>query len=155
MSASPDRVTESDDGGWVAARVQATGFRTAVTTPRAHRFVADEPASAGGSDQGPTPYDYLLGAIASCTAMTIRMYATRKGWPLDEATVWVRTARSHESDCEECVTTPAALAPLRIQRRVELSGALTDEQRRRILEIADRCPVKQALQHGIGVEAVA
>jgi uncharacterized OsmC-like protein len=86
-------------------------------------------------------------------AMTLRMYAARKGWPLDEAVVAVRTSRSHAADCEQCAADEKPLPRLRLERRVELHGPLTDEQRARMLTIAERCPVKQALQHGVEVHA--
>ena len=139
---------ETDAGRWVTARVGAAGFRTEIET-RAHRLRADEPVPLGGTDAGPTPYELLLGALASCTAMTLRMYADRKGWPLADAEVRMRSARSHEPDCEHCETEKVGIG--RIERTVELSGSLTDEQRVRLLQIADRCPVKQTLERGIEV----
>ena len=141
-------VDDTDAGRWVAARVGASGFRTEIET-RAHRLRADEPVPLGGTDAGPTPYDLLLGALASCTAMTLRMYADRKGWPLAGAEVRMRSARSHEADCEQCETEKVGIG--RIERTVELDGTLTDEQRARLLQIADRCPVKQTLERGIEV----
>ena len=103
----------------------------------------------GGTDEGPTPYELLLGAIGGCTAITLRMYADRKGWPLEGVEVRLRTARSHERDCERCETETVGIDTL--EREVELAGPLTDEQRRRLLAIADRCPVKQSLERGIRV----
>src|SRR5918998_1741194 len=88
-----------DDGTWLSARTGPGGYRTDVIV-RGHAFVADEPASVGGSDNGPTPYDYLLAALGACTSMTLRMYASRKGWPLEEAVVRLRNARSHAADGE-------------------------------------------------------
>ena len=140
--------TGEDADRWVAARVGPDGFRTELET-RTHALVADEPRSLGGTDRGPTPYELLLGALGSCMAMTMRVYADRKGWPLEGAEVRLRTARSHEADCEACETSSVGVT--RIERVIELAGRLSDEQRRRVLEIADRCPVKQTLQHGIQV----
>lgn len=137
-----------DDGRWVSARVGPTGFRTELRA-RAHTLVADEPTNVGGTDTGPTPYELLLGALSSCTAMTLRMYASRKKWPLEGVTVQLRSARSHEADCERCDVEPVGIG--RVERRVELDGPLTDEQRRRLLEIADRCPVKQTLERGMKI----
>jgi putative redox protein len=138
--------------GWVTVRTQASGFRTEVRAGD-HAFVADEPLAVGGTNSGPTPYDYLLGALGACTTMTLRMYAGRKGWPLEEVEVQLRNARSHAADCDECETKPVGFR--RLERRIELRGPLTEEQRRRLLEIADRCPVKQTLGQGIAIEAVA
>ena len=81
--------------------------------------------------------------------MTLRMYADRKKWPLEGVVVQLRTARTHERDCENCEKEKVGVG--RIERRVELSGALSDEQRQRLMEIADRCPVKQSLERGIQV----
>lgn len=139
---------DAEDGAWVSARVGPSGFRTELAVG-AHRWLADEPLSVGGSDVGPTPYDMLLGALVGCTAMTMRMYADRKAWPLEAVRVSMRTARSHEADCEQCDTKEVGIA--RIERRVEMTGPLTDEQRKRLLQIADRCPVKQSLERGIRV----
>lgn len=143
---------EDDSGGWVTCRVGQTGFR-ADATVRSHRLSVDEPVAQGGADSGPTPYEYLLIALGGCTAMTLRLYANRKRWPLEEATVSLRQARSYEEDCEQCVDRTVGIT--RIQRRIDLTGALSDEQRARLLEIADRCPVKQTLNGQIRVETIA
>ena len=137
---------------WVTARTGAAGFRTEITAGN-HVFVADEPVSFGGTDGGPTPYDYLLAALASCTAMTLRMYADRKAWPLEEAVVRLRNARSYAADCANCEA--QAVGIRRLEREIELRGPLTGEQRDRLLAIAERCPVKQTIERGIRVEAVA
>jgi putative redox protein len=143
------------EAGWVTVVNDGPRYRSALRAG-AHALTVDEPTSFGGDDAGPTPYDLLLGAVASCMAITLRMYATRKAWPLEAVVVSMRTARAHAVDCADCVAPArrdAALAPLRLERRLELRGPLTDEQRARLAEIADRCPVKQAL--GRGVEVVA
>lgn len=145
----PELMTDNDDErSWLEARVGAEGFRADIVS-RHHRLVADEPEASGGSDAGPTPYEYLLAAIATCTAMTVRMYANRKQWPLESASVFVRHSSSYARDCENCVTQAVGVG--RIERRVELTGPLTDEQRTRLLQIADRCPIKQTLARGIEV----
>ena len=138
--------------GWVTVRTAESGFRTEVRAGD-HTFVADEPVAVGGTNAGPTPYDYLLAALGACTAMTLRMYAGRKGWPLEEVLVELRNARSHAADCEECEAKPVGFR--RLERRIELRGPLSDEQRRRLLAIADRCPVKQTLGQGITIDPVA
>lgn len=140
-----------DAAGWVTARVGPDGFRTELLTDR-HAFVADEPVQVGGTNAGPTPYEYLLSALGSCMVMTLRFYANRRGWPLESARVQLRSGRSHELDCEKCAKEKVGIE--RIERRIELSGPLTDEQRQRLLEIADRCPVKQTLERGIRVETI-
>ena len=143
-------VPGEEGGEWVTARVGPSGFRVDVTAG-AHAWVADEPAALGGTDAGPTPYDHLLGALSGCTAMTLRMYADRKRWPLEAVRVQMRTGRAHEKDCEQCETEDVGIQ--RSERKIELSGPLTDEQRQRLLQIADRCPVKQTLERGIRVVA--
>jgi putative redox protein len=141
----------TDAGRWVTATIGPKGFRTDVQAG-AHAIVVDEPTALGGTDMGPTPYDYMLAALGSCTVMTLRIYANRKGWPLEGATVQLRSGRSHEKDCEDCETKPVGLGV--IERKIELDGPLTDEQRVRLLQIADRCPVKQTLEKGIRIETV-
>jgi len=133
---------------WVTATTGAGSFRTEVVAA-GHTVVADEPAKSGGANGGPSPYDLLLGAIGACTAMAVRMYAARKQWPLDEVVVRLRNQRDHAADCENCGTQRVGIK--RIERQVEMRGALTDEQRQRLLQIADRCPVKQTLERGIEI----
>lgn len=143
-------VSPQSESGWVTSRIGREGFVTRIVS-RSHELVADEPASVGGTDAGLTPYELLLSALGSCTAMTLRIYADRKSWPLEKAVVRLRSARSHEKDCEDCETQSVGLA--RIERHIELDGPLTDEQRSRLMSIADRCPVKQTFEKGIRVEA--
>lgn len=115
-----------------------------------HRLVADEPVGVGGADEGPTPYDYLLASLGSCTAMTLRLYADRKGWPLESVTVRLDHDRIHARDCEDCETKDGRID--RIAREIEISGPLDDEQRRRLLEIADKCPVHRTFVSEVRVE---
>lgn len=138
-------------GDWVTATVGAHGFRTELAA-RSHTLVADEPTSLGGTDGGPTPYEYLLAALAGCMAMTLRMYADRKRWPLESVLVQLRSGRIHETDCENCESEDVGIH--RIERSVELRGPLSDEQRKRLLQIADRCPVKQTLERTLRVVGV-
>ena len=138
-------------GGWVTSHVGPRGFRADISA-RNHDLLADEPRAAGGTDEGPTPYELLLAALGACTAMTLRMYADRKKWPLEDVRVRLRSSRSHEKDCENCER--EAVGIHRVERKLELSGSLTDEQRQRLEEIADRCPVKQTMQREIRVESV-
>ena len=128
--------------GVVVVRGEATGFAQEITAGP-HRFVSDEPTTAGGTDTGPTPYDLLLAGLGSCTSMTIAMYARHKQWALERVTVRLRHSRAHADDCAACETRPARLTL--IERDIELEGALDEEQRARLLAIANRCPVHLTL----------
>ena len=108
-----------------------------------HHLVADEPIDVGGGDAGPNPYDYLLMALGSCTSMTLRLYADRKGWPLEGVVVSLRHERMHVRDCVDCETGVTSME--RINLNVVLHGALDDAQRARLLEIANNCPVHRTL----------
>ena len=132
--------TDRDDGGVVVCTESALCTEVKAN---GHDLVADEPPALGGSDAGPTPYDYLLTALGSCTAITVRMYADRKGWPLDTVTVRVEHGRIHAKDCEECETKSGRID--RVELELELEGPLEAEQRERLREIADKCPVKRTL----------
>jgi uncharacterized OsmC-like protein len=134
------------------ARVVVTtgeGLRTEVSAG-GHALVADEPENLGGTDEGPNPYDLLLAALGGCTAMTLRMYADRKGWPLESVTVRLSQDRIHAKDCEECETEEGRID--RIRREIELGGPLEEKQRRRLVEIADMCPVHRTLKAEVLVE---
>ena len=134
----------------VTVQIGAVGYATDVSLGK-HSLRADEPASVGGTDTGPTPYDLLLSALGTCTAITLRMYADRKGWPLAGATVELRHDRVHARDCAECETKTGFVS--RISKRITLSGELDDTQRTRLLEIADRCPVHRTLGSEIVITA--
>jgi len=114
---------------------------------RTHALISDEPADAGGSDLGPTPYELVLAGLGACTAMTLRLYADRKGWPLEGVEVRLAHARIHAEDCAECETRTGFLD--RITKRLVLHGQLSVEQRQRLAEIAERCPVQQTLQRQV------
>jgi putative redox protein len=116
-----------------------------------HLLLADEPLDAGGTDRGPNPYDLLLAALGSCTSMTLRMYADRKGLPLERVEVRLRHSRIHAADCAECETEEGRVDL--IEREIALAGALSPEQRQRLLEIADRCPVHRTLSGEIAIRS--
>jgi putative redox protein len=108
-----------------------------------HALAADEPRDVGGDDTGPSPYELLLGALGACTAMTLLLYARRKGWPLEQVEVRLRHNRIHARDCEECETKEGYLDA--IEKEIVVAGDLTREQEERLGEIAHRCPVNQTL----------
>ena len=137
------------DAGIVTVHSSAAGFAQEIAVGR-HRLTADEPASAGGTDTGPNPYDFLLAALGSCMSMTVALYARRKHWPLDGVTVRLRHSRIHAADCEHCDTTDGLLD--QIDCDIELAGELSEEQRLRLLEIADKCPVHRTLTSEIHIQ---
>ena len=108
-----------------------------------HVLQADEPNEFGGGDVGPTPYELLLAALGACTGMTVRMYAERKQWPLRGIEVKLSHAKVHAEDCAECETKVGMIN--RIELRISLTGDLSEEQQRRLLEIANKCPVHRTL----------
>jgi putative redox protein len=110
---------------------------------RHHRVLADEPVDGGGNDAGPNPYELLLSALGACTAMTVRLYAQRKGWPLDGVEVALKHERIHAEDCADCETKVGWLD--HIEKEIVVAGDLTPEQQGRLGEIAHRCPVNQTL----------
>ncbi len=121
-----------------------TGRYAQIVDDGVHRLRADEPADVGGTNTGPTPYGLLSAALGACTSMTLRMYAERKKLPLEWIAVRLRHSKIHAQDCAECEVKEGKVD--RIERDIELWGDLTDEQRQRLLEIADRCPVHQTLE---------
>ncbi|HEY6911271.1 MAG TPA: OsmC family protein [Myxococcales bacterium] len=114
-----------------------------------HTLVSDEPVSAGGTGQGPSPYELLAAALGSCTSMTLLLYARNKGWPLSRVTVTVRHERIHAADCADCETKEGRVDQLR--REIALEGALDSAQRARLFEIADRCPLHRTLRSEIRI----
>lgn len=134
--------------GRVTVRGAADGFVQEIVAGR-HQLRSDEPVSVGGTDTGATPYDLLLAALGSCTSMTVGMYARHKQWPLTRVTVRLSHSRVHARDCAVCDTEKAMLTV--IDRNVEFEGWLSDEQRERLLAIANRCPVHLTLTSKIDV----
>lgn len=118
------------------------GFLSPVNA-NGHELLADEPEAHGGSDQGPTPYDFLAAALGSCTVMTLNMYARRKEWPLEKVEVSLTHDRIHAKDCEDCESGDGQVHVL--NREIRIEGNLDEAQRQRLLEIADRCPVHRTL----------
>jgi len=127
----------------------ATGFTQQILAG-SHALTADEPTDSGGADIGPSPYDLLLAALGACTSMTVGMYARRKEWPLESVTVRLRHSRIHAADCATCETEEGMLD--RIERDVQFIGALTTEQRAKLLEISNKCPVHRTLSSEIDIQ---
>lgn len=110
-----------------------------------HQWIADEPVAAGGSNYGPDPYEHLLAALGTCTAMTMRMYAARKKWPVDNISIELEHSRDHGADCVECDETHSKIDV--ISRKIIIDGNLQPDQKKRLMEIADKCPVHRTLHN--------
>jgi len=132
----------------VVVRTGGDGFRTEVLA-NGHPLIADEPVSVGGTNTGPSPYELLTAALGTCTSMTLRMYADRKGWPLEAAEVRLEHSKIHCVDCAEVSKGRPKID--HISRELVLEGPLDEAQRQRLLEIADRCPVHRTLHSEIKV----
>ncbi len=139
--------------GVVVVRGGGRGFVQEITTGR-HHLVADEPLAAGGTDRGPGPYDLLLAALGSCMSMTVGLYARAKQWPLETVVVRLRHSRIYAKDCADCVIRDDTMLD-RIDTEVQLSGALTAEQQRKLLDVAQRCPVHRTLKSEISIRDVS
>jgi len=135
--------------GQVLARIGAEHYRTELWAGP-HLLTADEPREAGGTDAGPSPYGLLTSALGACTAITLRMYADRKQWPVENITVRLKHDKIHASDCADCETKEGKIDVF--EREIELEGKLSAEQRQRLLEIANKCPVHQTLHSEVKVE---
>lgn len=133
----------------VTVRTPSEGFYTDMFV-NGHNLPADEPIAYGGTNRGPTPYDYLQAALGACTTMTIQMYARRKNWPLRDAVVRLRHEKIHARDCNDCEHTANKID--HFVRELELTGELTPEQRQKLLEIADKCPVHKTLESKARIE---
>ena len=116
-----------------------------------HSFISDEPREAGGSDEGPDPYSYLLAALGACTSMTLELYARRKKWPLETVQVSLVHSRVHAQDCADCETQKHNLD--RIERFISVTGPLSEDQKARLLQIAEHCPVHKTLAAGVTIES--
>ena len=132
----------------VVRETRNSKFQQTISTGP-HRLLADEPAAAGGEDTGPGPYDLVLAGLGACTSMTMRMYADRKSLPLERVTVTLKHSKIHASDCAECETRVGTLD--RIDRVIAMEGALDPEQRSKLMEIADKCPVHRTLTSEIHI----
>ena len=129
--------------------VSSIGYLKEEIRSGKHVVIADEPLEAGGTDEGPAPYELLLAALGACTAMTLQIYARWKQWPLENVEVSLSHDRIYAQDCAECVTKEGKIT--RIERYISLTGELSDEQKSRLLEIAQQCPVHRTLTSEISI----
>ncbi len=140
---------EMNEGGVSVAETGAGKFQQQINIGP-HRFLADEPVNAGGQGTGPTPYELVAAGLGACTAMTIRLYAERKGIPLDHVEVLVAHAKRHMQDCQDCENNDVARID-HFDRTLRLAGNLTEDDRQKLAAIADRCPVHRTLEMGARV----
>ena len=138
--------------GEVVVTETGRGMFEQSVTVGAHHLVADEPISVGGLDSGPSPYDLLLAALGACTAMTIRLYAQRKALPLEQVSVLLRHSKIHADDCQTCESSQGQID--RIERVITIVGDLDVDQRARLMEIADKCPVHRTLTSEVDIRTV-
>ncbi len=141
------REAASAEGAVTVAEI-GSGTYTQEISVGHHRLVCDERRPVG-DDAGPTPYDLVLAGLGACTSMTLRMYADRKGWPLEQVRVTLRHSRIHAQDCAACETAKGWIN--HIDCDVELTGELDDDQRQRLLHIAELCPVHQTLTSEVDI----
>jgi uncharacterized OsmC-like protein/fermentation-respiration switch protein FrsA (DUF1100 family) len=150
----PEIMTEAEvEAGLVLVRETHAGkFQQEILTGP-HHLLADEPLKMGGLDSGPGPYDFLLAGLGACTSMTIRLYADFKKIPLENVSVRLNHEKKiHSKDCEDCDTKVTKVD--HIDRVIMLEGSLDDSQRKRLMEIADRCPVHQTLDSKIDIVTI-
>ena len=149
---SDSRNAKGTAPGTVVVRETRRGLFQQEVISGPHHLLADEPKDVGGLDSGPGPYDLLLAALGACTSMTLRLYADRKKIPLKRTEVRLRHSRIYATDCAECETKEGMLD--RIERVITLEGDLDAEQRARLMEIADKCPVHRTLKSEIDIRTV-
>ena len=147
-----DRNTESTAPGTVVVRETRRGLFQQEIISGSHHLISDEPLNVGGLNSGLGPYDLLLAALGACTSMTLRLYADRKKLPLTRVEVRLRHGRIYATDCAECETKEGMID--RIERVITLEGELDAEQRARLMEIADKCPVHRTLKSEIDIRTV-
>ena len=138
-------------GNQVFVRLSGEKYTTEVMTPN-HHLIADEPSDVGGSDLGPNPYDLLMASLGSCTAMTLKMYAERKKWPLEQVSVFLNHEKVHLSDSKNPEESAAKVS--QFTRIIEIEGDLDEEQRQNLLEISNKCPVHKTLQEEIIIQTM-
>ena len=148
VAAAPVAAATTGPRNVVVRETRASKFQQTVTSGP-HQLLADEPVAVGGADTGPGPYDLLLSALGACTSMTMRMYADRKSLPVERITVTLKHNKIHAEDCAECETREGLVD--QIDRVIAIEGALDADQRQRLMEIADKCPVHRTLKSEVRI----
>lgn len=143
------REDKLDSRGKVEVQTGENGYTTEIMA-YGHPITADEPESAGGNDLGASPYGLLLSSLGACTGITLKMYANRKNWELEEVLIHLSHDKIYAEDCRECETETGKID--KIERKIKLKGKLDDKQKQRLMEIADRCPVHRTLHSEILVK---
>ena len=149
---TPAQISDDTAPGTVVVRETGGGQFQQEVISGSHRFLADEPENVGGLDSGPGPYELLLAALGTCMSMTLRLYADRKQFPLKRTQVRLQHDRIYATDCAECETKSGMID--RIECVIRLEGDLNDAQRRRLMEIADKCPVHRTLKSEVDIRTV-
>ncbi len=147
IESEPETELKTDEQ--VVARLNEGPFLTEILAGP-HHLLADEPTSVGGSNLGPSPYEFLSSGLGACTAMTIKMYTDRKKWPLEEVLVHLNYDNKYLEDCDKCETEERKIG--KFERIIEVKGNLDEGQRKRILQIANKCPVHKTLEQGVTIE---
>jgi len=132
-----------------AVAITKDSYTTQVSTP-GHMGLTDEPVELGGQNKGPSPYELLMGALASCTSITLRMYVNRKGWDVQRIRVRVNYSRDYKKDCESCSSATNKIDVF--ERIIDIEGTLDEMMKKRILEIANKCPVHVTLESNAKIE---
>lgn len=141
-------MSESEKKKIVHFHLGDANYKTVMTAGN-HELIADEPEDAGGKDEGPDPYDYLLMALGSCSVITMKMYADRKEWPVEDIFIEMRHHKAHAEDCVDCDDPNARID--KIEKDIIVKGDLSDEQLERLLEISKKCPVHKTLLNDVEI----
>lgn len=141
-------MSESDKKKIVHFHLGDQNYKT-IMTAGPHELIADEPEDVGGNDDGPDPYDYLLMALGSCSVITMKMYADRKEWPVEDIFIEMRHAKGHAEDCEDCDDPKARID--KIEKEIIVEGDLNEKQLDRLLEISKKCPVHKTLLKNVEI----
>jgi uncharacterized OsmC-like protein/fermentation-respiration switch protein FrsA (DUF1100 family) len=149
LPTAPPAPIRAEEGEVVVSDAGDGVFPQWIASGPNHRLRADEPVSVGGTDSGPSPYDFLIAGLGACTNMTLKMYADRKGWTFDRLETRLRHSKIHAEDCADCETREGKID--RIERVLVIEGPFDDEQRSKLREIADKCPVHRTLHSKISI----
>lgn len=143
-------MSESDKKKIVHFHLGQENYKTIMTAGN-HELIADEPEHVGGKDEGPDPYDYLLMSLGSCSVITMKMYADRKEWPVEDIFIETRYYKAHAEDCKDCDDPKARID--KIEKEITVKGELTEEQVQRLLEISEKCPVHKTLLNNVEIQS--